>query len=74
MIGPKPVSSSRTMTLATKAVVTNMKKTVQITAISEITYGEFLWTKLESPMWIWSETVAPKVIRKKTIVVTQNTG
>ncbi len=73
-IGPKPVSSSRTMTLATKAVLTNMKKIDQMMLIWAMAKGEFLWTKLESPMWIWSEVVAPKVSRKKTTAATQNTG
>ena len=50
MIGPKPVSSSRTMTLATKAVETNMKKIVMTMTISPMALGAFLWTLPPEPM------------------------
>ncbi len=39
-MGPKPVSSSRTITLATKAVVMNMKKTLQIMVTWAMAKGE----------------------------------
>ncbi len=62
------------MTLETKAVVTNMKKMVQIRWIWAMAKGEFFWTLALSPMWTWSEAVAPKVSRKNTVTTTQNTG
>ena len=50
MIGPKPVSSSRTITLATNAVPTNMKNSVMIIMISPRAWGEFLWILPPEPI------------------------
>lgn len=73
-IGPKPVSSSRTTTLATKAVVTNMKNKDQIMWIWTIASEAFFLMLPPDPIWIWSTVMAPKVRRKKTIATTQKTG
>ena len=73
-IGPKPLSSSRTITLATNAVVTNMKNTDRIRCVSAIAIGEFLWILPPEPIRICSTVTDPKVKRKNRIATTQNTG
>ena len=74
-MGPNPLSSSRTMTLATKAVLTNMKNTAMIISVMARLSGAFLWTlELWSPMEISLLAMAPKVSRKNSTTTAQNTG
>ena len=62
------------MTLATNAVVTNMKKTDRMIWMRAIAAGELTWTLPPLPIWICSIVVAPKVNRKNRMATTQNTG
>ena len=73
-IGPKPVSSSRTTTLATKAVVTNMKKMEKASEVTPMAKGELTWTLAVEPIWMLSLATEPKVRRKKRPPATQKTG
>jgi hypothetical protein len=59
MMGPNPVSVSRSTTLATKAVVTNMKNSVQIVVTWAMAKGAFLCTLPPDPIWIWSIVIEP---------------
>ena len=74
MIGPNPVSSSRTTTFATNAVEANMKKIVMVSRISPIARGEFLWTLPPEPIEITSTAVAAKTSRKKIRPTIQKIG
>ena len=63
-IGAKPVSSSRTMTFATKAVATNMERGQDAT-VCAITNGAFLWTLSVAADLDVVEVTEPKASRKK---------
>ncbi len=74
MIGPYPVSSSRTTMLATNAVSANMKNTSMIAVSWMIAKGAFLNTAPPEPICTCEIVVAAKVSRKKTMAATQKTG
>ena len=74
MIGPKPVSSSRTTTLATNAVMMKIANTLITIRVCAIAYGEFFQTLPPEPIWTLSEAVAAKVSRMNRAAVTQNSG
>jgi len=74
MIGPKPVSSSRTTTLATKAVVTNMKNKLRLAWIRVKATGLFLWMLPPAPIRTPLEAIAPKVNSRNITAATQKTG
>ncbi len=74
MIGPKPVSSSRTTTLATNAVMMNTANRLMISSVCAIAYGELTRTLPPEPICTLSDAVAPKVSRPKIRKVTQNAG
>ncbi len=59
MIGPNPVSSSRTTTLATSAVEKNMKKREKIRQTWIRAAGELTWTLDVAPIWIASVVTEP---------------
>jgi hypothetical protein len=74
MIGPNAVSSSRTTTLATNAVMMKIAKTLMIMQVCAIAYGELRSTLPPEPIWTLSEATAPNVSSAKIRPVTQNTG
>jgi hypothetical protein len=74
MIGPNPVSSSRTTTLATNAVRMKIEKTVMIISVCAIANGEFFQTLPPEPIWTLSDAVAANVSSRKMANVTQNAG
>ena len=74
MIGPKPVSSSRTTTLATNAVRMKTENTVMTISVCAMAKGEFFQTLPPEPIWTLSEAVAANVSSRKMANVTQNAG
>ena len=73
-MGPKPLSSSLTITLATNAVVTNMKKIVRTNMVRLIAPGLLTLTLPPLPICTFSETTAPNVSRKNRMLTNQKTG
>ena len=74
MIGAKPVSSSRTTTLATMAAVTKTENTLISASVCRIAYGAFLCTLPRLPICTLSLIIAKNGIRKKIRQPTQKTG
>ncbi len=74
MIGPKPVSSSRTTTLATNAVMMNIANRLMISSVCAIANGELTMDVAAGADLDLVDAVAPKVSRKKIRQATQNAG
>ena len=66
--------ASRTITFATKAVVTNMKKIVSTIVMLLMAPGLLTLTLPPLPIWMFSDVMAPKVSRKNSALTNQNTG
>src|SRR3569833_3167457 len=73
-IGPKPVSSSRTTTMATKAVVISMNLRENARLPRPSAQGAFLWMAPPPPRLTLALATRPKLIRAKRNTPTQNTG
>ena len=74
MMGAKPVSSSRTTTLATMPTVTKTENTPSRPSVCTIAYGAFLCTLPRLPICTLSLAVARNASRKKIRQPTQNVG
>ena len=74
MIGAKPVSSSRSTTLATSATMTKVANSIMIAITCRIANGAFTCTLPRDPICTWSTVIEPKVSRKKIRQPTQKTG